>query len=73
MKPIVGSSTIYVVQMADAAHVMICTNVLIKKVLCMCFAGFLWVFYYCTMYYVCVLLVYVEVMYRVTEWTNTDN
>ena len=39
-KPIVGSIIVYVVQLVDG---MICTNVLIEKVSCMCLIGFLWV------------------------------
>ena len=49
MKPIVGSAIVYVVQLVDD---MICINVLIEKVSCMCLIGLIVSLCYCTM---CVL------------------
>ena len=58
--------------MVYAAHVMICQRVLNVRVLCMYLVGLMWVLYYCTMYYMCVLLLYVgDSIYRVTEQTKT--
>ena len=56
---------LYVAQMVYAAHVI---RVLIEKVLCMCLVGIIMGLYYYTMYYVCVLLVYVgDSTYWVTD------
>ena len=63
--PIVGQCALYVVQMVFTAHVM---RVLIEKVLCMCLVGLLWVLYYYTIYYVCVLFMHVrDSTYRVMD------
>ena len=45
MKPILGSTIVYIVQLVDN---MIYTNVLIEKMLCMCLVGLIVSLYYCT-------------------------
>ena len=42
--PIVGSATVYIAQIAYAADVTICKEVLNEKVPCMCLIGLLWVY-----------------------------
>ena len=66
MKPIVGSIIVYIVQLLDD---MICTNILIEKVSCMCLVGLIVIFV--LLYYMYMLGMSGIVLIGKQKWTKT--